>query len=103
MSQSPSTSVARRGFLRGRAAAIETPLAFRPPWSSEQRLNDHCTSCGACVDACETAIISIGPDKKPYVSFEQGECTFCKRCATACQESVFDVHQAAPWRLGVSD
>ncbi len=101
MSQSPSVSVSRRGFLRGRASAPDTPPAFRPPWSDEQRLNEHCTSCGACVDACETTIISIGPDKKPQVSFELGECTFCKACVTACDEPIFNLDQVAPWRLGV--
>ncbi|MFK7964271.1 MAG: ferredoxin-type protein NapF [Burkholderiaceae bacterium] len=101
MSQSPSVSASRRRFLRGRVAAPKAPSAFRPPWTNELRLSEHCTSCGACVDACETSIISIGPDKKPGLSFMQGECTFCQACVTACAEPVFNLGQLAPWRLGV--
>lgn len=72
--------------------------AQRPPWSTESRIRDACTSCKKCIDACPEAILRAGPAGTPVVDFLTGACTFCAACAEACPEPVFDL-QSDPWPL----
>lgn len=90
----------RRGFLTGRVARPEPQ--FRPPWTDEDRVQAHCTSCEACVQACPEGIIEFDSQKRPRIRFQGAECTFCADCAQACPEPVFDLTQAAPWPVTVS-
>ena len=71
---------------------------LRPPWSTEERIRAHCTSCNACISACPEAILRNGPAGTPVVDFSIEACTFCQACADACPEDVFDL-TAAPWAV----
>ncbi|KAE9628662.1 ferredoxin-type protein NapF [Parasedimentitalea maritima] len=72
---------------------------LRPPWSSEQRVLDGCTSCGACLKACPEAILIAGPAGTPKVGFTNGGCTFCGDCVDSCPEAetVFAPRIDEPW------
>ncbi|MCP5366501.1 MAG: ferredoxin-type protein NapF [Hyphomicrobiales bacterium] len=79
--------VSRFGFLRG-AFAGETAV-LRPPWAIEEpAFRKSCDGCGECARACarveDAAVIRMGRDGLPFVSFEDGECTFCGDCVRAC-------------------
>ncbi len=72
--------------------------SVRPPWGSEARIRDACTSCGTCIKSCPEAILRSGPAGTPVVDFSLGACTFCTECAKACPEPVFDL-DSEPWAL----
>lgn len=74
--------------------------SVRPPWSTEPRIRDACTSCGDCLRACPEGILRPGRAGTPVVDFDLGACTFCKACAEACPEDVFDLTDRA-WTLAV--
>ncbi|MGI9400941.1 MAG: ferredoxin-type protein NapF [Rhizobiaceae bacterium] len=71
----------------------------RPPWSTENRIRENCTSCGDCIRACPEAILISGPAGTPSVDFSNGACTFCGACAKSCQENVFQDVELDPWDL----
>ena len=102
-SKAPSANrLERRSFLRGRFRETDKPVAIRPPWSSEARIAEACTSCGACEESCPENIIVMDADRKPRVDFSRGECSFCTACATACPEPVFSEPAGQAWRLSLS-
>ena len=73
--------------------------ALRPPWSSEHRIRDGCSSCGDCLQACPEAILIPGPAATPVVDFTRGGCIFCGDCVMACPEAVavFAPRSDPPW------
>jgi ferredoxin-type protein NapF len=79
--------LARRSLLFGRAAALPP---MRPPWSRQSSVQERCTGCGSCVDACPVDIVSLGAGRLAEIDLSQHECTFCHECARACPEGVFD-------------
>lgn len=87
-------SRARRSLFQRSVASM-----LRPPWSSEDRIREGCTSCGDCLSACPEAILVPGPAGTPKVSFASGACLFCKDCVDACPEAetVFDLSDSTPW------
>lgn len=79
-------SISRRTFLTG---GNEQPVPrIVPPGMMDGGLAS-CTGCGACVQACPTAII-VMVAAKPSLDFMAGECLLCGDCATVCPEPVFD-------------
>ncbi len=91
-------NLSRRAFFTRLKATPEVANPFRPPWTSEQRIEDKCTGCFECVKACPEGIL-FSDDNRPYLKPGVGECTFCEACASACpEEGLFDLTQA-PWRL----
>ncbi|KIC09462.1 ferredoxin [Leisingera sp. ANG-M1] len=95
-----STAPSRRAFLTGRVARPEPQ--FRPPWTDEDRVQAHCTSCNACVESCPEQIIEFDSRNRPRINFRGSECTFCEVCAEACPKPVFDLLQPSPWPVTVS-
>ncbi|WP_406872243.1 ferredoxin-type protein NapF [Aminobacter sp. P9b] len=83
-------SISRRSFLTGRD---EQPVRRIPPPGTLEDGLSSCTGCGACVEACPSAIIAL-VEGKPSLDFQAGECLLCGDCATVCPEPVFD--RAAP-------
>ena len=71
----------------------------RPPWTSETRIREHCTSCGDCLKACPEGILVAGPAGTPTVDFSIGACTFCAACADVCGEDVFHSTDQHPWTI----
>ncbi len=49
-----------------------------------------CDSSGACVTACPTAAIVLGPDR--WV-IDAGRCVFCAACAVACPKDAITLGQ----------
>lgn len=91
----------RRDFLFGRTTPSQKPIP--PPWA--EFLNQNCTRCGDCIDACEESILVIGENQLPSVDFTTGECVFCGDCVDVCKAGVFvDRHKQdiKPWNLAVS-
>ncbi|MCL1078198.1 ferredoxin-type protein NapF [Parashewanella spongiae] len=85
----------RRNFFRRKK-----DNALRPPWTSlEINFIDTCTRCNACIDTCETKVITRGDGGFPELNFSHAECTFCEKCADACPEAIFDKQQSSPWSL----
>lgn len=78
-------ALSRRDFLRG--GRHDGVARIRPPGVEEQGLAA-CTGCGACVERCPAAIVSL-VDGLPALDFAAGECTFCGACAESCPEPVF--------------
>ncbi|MEP3045758.1 MAG: ferredoxin-type protein NapF [Roseibium sp.] len=62
-------------------------------------VNDHCTSCSDCVDACPETILKSDSNGKPMIVFDGKECTFCQKCAEACNSNVFDLSRSPAWSL----
>lgn len=78
----------KRHFLRV-SSTKEAPV--RPPYSvSEERFAEDCTRCKACVDICETKVISIDNAGLPFVDFSDDECTFCGLCSDVCPTKALD-------------
>jgi ferredoxin-type protein NapF len=88
----PSTAfdASRRRFLTGEASYV------LPPWADAQALYDHCTRCGACIEACPEGIL-VSDAGFPGVDFRRGECTFCGLCAQTCAEPIFRDKGELPW------
>ena len=89
----------RRNLLRGHMPPTREipPWRPRPPWTRRTALQDACTGCGRCAEACPESIIALAEDGLPYLNFALGECTFCGECAAACPEPVFaPAHERAP-------
>ncbi len=89
------------------SAAVDNPPAWRgsvqrPPWTTELRVRDKCTSCGACIRACPQGILFDGPAGTPQLSFRADACTFCGQCADACEEAVFEATDQRPWTLAAT-
>ena len=82
-----------------RRAALRRRDVLRPPWTSENQVRQHCTSCGDCIAACPESILVVGPAGTPAVDFSQNACTFCGACAEACKEDVFGAIHELPWAL----
>jgi ferredoxin-type protein NapF len=76
-------SLHRRHFLTGQIR----PAPNRPPWLTERAL-DACDGCGACVEACPSALLRTIRGA-PEISFTS-ECTLCGKCAAACPKLLFD-------------
>ncbi|GGW34750.1 nitrate reductase [Gemmobacter lanyuensis] len=91
-------TASRRQFLTGRVA--KPAPEFRPPWTSELRLAQHCTACGDCAPACPEGIIEI-KDGRPRIRLNGAACSFCGACATACTAGAFDRDQPEPWPVRV--
>ncbi|SQI37127.1 ferredoxin-type protein [Leminorella richardii] len=92
------STLSRRNLLRGHWRTGAS--AVRPPWSvDDARFVDGCTRCGACVEACETGVLTLaGRLDFPELDFQRAECTFCRRCVEACPEPIFRRHDNLPWR-----
>lgn len=89
--------VTRRRFLTGGKPSLNP---IYPPWSGDETLfSTRCTTCHACVEACETAIVQPGSRGIPVIRFDAGECLFCYACAQACPESLFLAQTQSPWSL----
>ncbi|WP_292019570.1 ferredoxin-type protein NapF [Maritimibacter sp. UBA3975] len=67
------------------------------PWTDAATIQDNCTGCGACIDACPEGILSAGRGGHPVIDFSTA-CTFCRACAEACPEPVFDLERDPPWQ-----
>ncbi|MGU9956456.1 MAG: ferredoxin-type protein NapF [Arenicellales bacterium WSBS_2016_MAG_OTU3] len=87
-------SSSRRRFLFGQRACL--PDTVYPPWA--YHLEQNCSRCGDCLNACPQEIISFNEHGFPVVDFHTGECTFCGECADVCADSVFD-QSLPPWAL----
>jgi ferredoxin-type protein NapF len=87
----------RRLFVTGKCEAIQ-----RPPWTTELRVKESCTSCGNCIEVCPEAILVKGPANTPTLDFALGACTFCQKCVEACDEDVFADNATPPWDLKAS-
>lgn len=91
------TTLSRRNLLRGQ---LHRSPAIRPPWSiSEERFVEGCTRCHACVEACETGVITVSNGQAfPEIDFQRAECTFCGRCVEVCPEPIFRPLETQPWQ-----
>ncbi len=49
-------------------------------------INDSCTACGTCLDACPVEVISEGD----IFSIDSSHCLECGRCAEVCPEDAID-------------
>jgi len=86
----------KRALFR-RIANKESNL-LRPPWAIEEyNFVDRCTSCDACVNACQQTIIRLDSRQQPYIDFNQNECTFCGDCAKVCESGALNFSDEAPW------
>jgi ferredoxin-type protein NapF len=72
--------------------------AIRPPWTQDSVLEEECTGCGRCREACTLGLIALDERGRPYMDFGPGGCTFCATCAHACPEDLFDLDRP-PLRL----
>lgn len=91
----------RRGLLTGAFRAGSN--AIRPPWSRRDvEFTAVCTRCNACVEACETTVITRGAGGFPEVDFQRGECTFCYACAESCPQPLFAVRDSKPWQYQIT-
>lgn len=99
MAIAATRSITRRDLLRGRADPDAAAGVIRPPWSTEETVSAHCSSCGRCADACPENVIVIDQGGRPGVAFGTAECTFCGACAAACPEPVFATFDETPWHL----
>ncbi|MEX0346583.1 MAG: ferredoxin-type protein NapF [Rhizobiaceae bacterium] len=88
----------RRGFALS-MAGMQHEACLRPPWTTENRVRENCTSCGDCIRDCPESILVSGPAGTPVVDFSLGACTFCSSCAEACGEDVFRNVDTSPWSL----
>ena len=52
-------------------------------------INDKCTACGSCLDACPVGVISEGD----IYSIDGSHCLECGRCAEVCSEDAIDEAQ----------
>ena len=43
-----------------------------------------CTRCGACVDICQSDVLSMGMNNTVPVAQYQDECWHCGACVTEC-------------------
>ena len=86
-----------RADIGASALARKTPQ--RPPWTTEARIREHCTSCGACVAACPEGLLDRGPAGTPAVNFSNADCTFCTACVQSCPEPVFLPVDTRPWDI----
>jgi ferredoxin-type protein NapF len=102
MTMSCPPTISRRSFLRGGKPITHEAKAIRPPWSDEESLSRHCTSCGECISACPQNILFADHEGRPAVTFLDGECTFCGACAGACNVPVFDLNRNDPWPILIS-
>lgn len=80
-----SRAMSRRRFLGGSRA--EELCRIAPPGATAESL-ENCTGCGACVDSCPVAIITM-TGNRPSLDFSSSECLLCGKCADACPEPVF--------------
>jgi len=88
-------NLARRRFFQGQRKTANQLL----PWiKSANDFYDNCTRCNACIDSCETKIISLGDGGFPTIDFSRGECTFCYQCAQSCPERLFSARSENPWQ-----
>lgn len=98
-----AVDVRRRQFFRGRVN--DKGMAIRPPWSlPEIEFIRACDRCGACITACEAAILRSGDGGFPEVDFRAGACTFCAACLDACRPGALrgdSGESASPWSLSV--
>ncbi len=63
-------------------------------------VDDECTGCGKCVDACEPRAITLG---KHGIAVVDGErCTRCAACVDACPEGAITLARAV-WEERLSD
>ncbi|WP_068310065.1 ferredoxin-type protein NapF [Polycladidibacter hongkongensis] len=90
-------NVSRRAFLTRFRSSTSQKQPIRPPWTTEERIEDLCTGCMDCVKACPEGILR-SEDNRPYLEPGIGECTFCEECASQCTAKVFDL-QEEPWQL----
>lgn len=91
MGRANAEPLSRRAFMGGRDATDVMP------WTDTARMQEHCTGCGACVEACPERIITSGRGGHPVLDFSS-PCTFCAACAEACPEPVFDLTRDPAWR-----
>lgn len=60
------------------------------PYMENQTKNHLCVSCQhqQCVAVCETQVIKIDEDRKPYLDFSIQGCTYCGECLALCDQGV---------------
>jgi ferredoxin-type protein NapF len=83
----------RRNFFKNLTNSKKSKrVVIRPPYFEEEGSFEKCVECdGKCADVCETKIIFISEDNKPFLDFSQNGCTFCDECAKICPEDVLKV------------
>lgn len=92
--------LSRRALLYGRLQ--KPPQYIRPPWTTSQSIETHCTRCDACINACPEKILKPDSAGFPRVDFSLNGCTFCGDCREACEEKVFDDQKTVPWALDIN-
>ena len=74
---------------RGKEHAKWQPAVVGYKYYPVIEVNEKCTACGECVEACPRDILAIEDGKLVVKDIE--ECTICRACAQACEEEAISV------------
>lgn len=104
MTRLETHNLSRRALLFGRPQTDPSEKQLQEhhlPWALGSAIEQCCTGCAACLDACPENVIVISSQGFAKVDFSKGECVFCELCAEACHEPVFAEAEArdqmVPW------